>query len=381
MTRRRSTRTGAPGMSEAGPRPAAAPAFVPPYPPSWFDRLTDAIDRVPGPAWLTYLVLACLGTAMLVLAAGTSGDYRPGQLLAFHIWIGAQFAYMLALMHYLDRSAGMAFDTFRPVLEGTDGATIDDLRYRLTTLPPRATWLAALAGAAFGLLLPFVFLGTAAGEPRSLSSAFSPFGFPASSAFFVSFLQVFFVAVEAVSATLVFHTVHQLRMISRVYASHKRLNLYRLQPLYAFSVPAGLTAGGLVLYAYAWFGTAPALRSEPISLALGVFFTAVAATTFAWPLLGIHRRLVAEKKRLLAESAERFETTVIELHRRIDHKTLADMDDLNKTLASLEIEQSTLRRIPTWPWEPGTVRSVAAAVLLPVFLFAVQQILSRAFGG
>jgi hypothetical protein len=182
--------------------------------------------------------------------------------------------------------------------------------------------------------------------------------------------------VEAISGTLVFHTVHQLRLISR-HASHKRLNLYRLQPLYAFSVPAGLTASGLLLYSYAWFGTAPALRSEPISLALGVFFAAVAATTFAWPLLGIHRRLVAEKKRLLSDSAERFEATVNELHRRIDHKALADMDNLNKTLASLEIEQTTLRRIPTWPWEPGTLRGVAAALLLPIFIWLIQQLLSR----
>jgi hypothetical protein len=105
-----------------------------------------------------------------MLAASTSGNYAPGQHLAFHIWVGAQFAYMLALMHYLDRSTARAFDVFRPILGGADGPMIDDLRYRLTTLPPRATLLAALAGATFGLLLPYLFLGTAFSEPRSLSA-------------------------------------------------------------------------------------------------------------------------------------------------------------------------------------------------------------------
>jgi hypothetical protein len=239
-----------------------AKAFNRPYPPSWFDRFTAWVDRLPGPAWLAYLALAVLGTAMLILAASAGGAYRPGPLLAFHIWVGGQFAYMLALMHYLDRSAGGALDAFRPVLEGADRSTIDDLRYRLTTLPPRATLLATLAGAAFGLSLPYFFLGTAIAEPHTLSAAFSPFGFPASSLSFVRFLQAFFVMTEAVSGILIFHTVHQLGMISRIYASHTRLNLYRLQPLYAFSVPTGLTSAGLVLYTYAWF-SAPRLSSSP----------------------------------------------------------------------------------------------------------------------
>jgi hypothetical protein len=203
-----------------------AKAFNRPYPPSWFDRFTAWVDRLPGPAWLAYLALAVLGTAMLILAASAGGAYRPGPLLAFHIWVGGQFAYMLALMHYLDRSAGGALDAFRPVLEGADRSTIDDLRYRLTTLPPRATLLATLAGAAFGLSLPYFFLGTAIAEPHTLSAAFSPFGFPASSLSFVRFLQAFFVMTEA------------------------------------FSVPTGLTSAGLVLYTYAWF-SAPRLSSSP----------------------------------------------------------------------------------------------------------------------
>jgi hypothetical protein len=340
---------------------------------------------------VSYLVMAALGAVLFIAAARTGDDYHPGRLLAFHVWIAGQLAYMLALMHYLDRSAGNALDSFRPVLEGgrpaeksakTGVSAFADLRYRLTTLPPWPTWLAALAGAAFGLLLPFLFLGTwlQAADLQSVSAAFAPFGLSTSSVVFVRFIQAYFVLTEAVSGTLVFHTIHQLRLISRVYASQTRLNLYRLQPLYAFSVPAGLTSAGLVLYTYAWFGTAPALLSQPIGRVLGVFFVVVAAMTFALPLLGIHRRLVAEKKRLLGESSQRFETTVAELHQRVDRRRLKAMDDLNKTLSSLEIEQAALRRVPTWPWEPGTLRGIIAAVLLPVFIWTIQFFLGQILG-
>ncbi len=98
---------------------------------------------------------------------------------------------------------------------------------------------------------------------------------------------------------------------------------------------------------------------------------------FAWPLLGIHRRLVAEKRKALAESARRFEAAVAELHQRVDKKAMTKMDDLNKTLASLELERAALQRIPTWPWDPGTLRGLAATLVLPLVIWLVQYILQR----
>ncbi len=182
---------------------------------------------------------------------------------------------------------------------------------------------------------------------------------------------------QIILGTLIYHTIHQLRMINRIYAAHTHLNLYRLQPLYAFSIPTALTAGGLALYDYAWFATAPELLSQPASLMLGAFFALAAAVTFALPLLGIHERLVAEKRRMLAECSARFETTVTMLHRRVDRKALRQMDDFNKALASLEIEQAVLRRIPTWPWEPGTARGLAATLGLPILIWLIQFGLQR----
>ncbi|MGH7425775.1 MAG: hypothetical protein ACREJP_06375, partial [Candidatus Methylomirabilales bacterium] len=40
-----------------GGEPPRSEAFVTPYPPSWVDRLTDWVERLPIPWWLFYLAL------------------------------------------------------------------------------------------------------------------------------------------------------------------------------------------------------------------------------------------------------------------------------------------------------------------------------------
>ena len=364
----------------------AAPAFVPPYSPSWVDWLTETLDRVPVPAWLTYLVLGTAGVLLQIGFQQSTGAYRPGPFLPFHIWMAVNFAYLLAMIYYLDRSAASALESFRPVLtlttpEGTsepEHLRFAGLRYQLTTLPARTTARVAVLGGLLLAAIPVLFIRDPAGN--SLVRSITAFGYPPTpAAFAAALIQLAFT--QAIAATVVYHTIHQLRWIHHIYVHHTQVNLYRLQPLYAFSIPAALTAGALLLYTYAWFGTTPSLMGEPVSRALAILFAGIAVITFTWPLWGIHRRLVEEKKRLMQESSSRFESAVAQLHKRVDRQRLTRMDDLNKTLASLEIEQAALRRIPTWPWEPGTVRGVAAALLLPVFVWLAQQLLSRFLTG
>jgi hypothetical protein len=75
------------------------------------------------------------------------------------------------------------------------------------------------------------------------------------------------------------------------------------------------------------------------------------------------------------------ETGVSELHRRMDHNEPTRMDDLNKALAAGEIEHASLARISTWPWPPGTLHGVVAAILIPLLVWAVQAVLQRYLAG
>jgi len=76
-----------------------------PYPPSWVDHFIDWVERLPGPYWLFYLALGLVAGFAQTLVQWREGSYPIGTLHPFHIWFAGQIAYLLALMHYLDKSA------------------------------------------------------------------------------------------------------------------------------------------------------------------------------------------------------------------------------------------------------------------------------------
>jgi hypothetical protein len=79
----------------------------------------------------------------------------------------------------------------------------------------------------------------------------------------------------------------------------------------------------------------------------------------------------------MGETNQRLETAIADLHHRVDTGDLDKMDDLNKAMASLELEHATLYRVPTWPWQPDEIRAVVAAFMFPLTLWVVQSILQR----
>jgi hypothetical protein len=173
--------------------------------------------------------------------------------------------------------------------------------------------------------------------------------------------------------TSLYHTVHQLGVISRIYGRHTRLRLLHLGPLYTFSRVTQRTAIGVLVFVYVFLSTASGFRGQPALLvASGVLFATIAAVIFAWPLVGVHRLLVSEKERLLEENTRRLEAGIADLHQRMDRRNLSGMQDLNMALASLDLERSALARIPTWPWDPGTLRGLVAALLVPIIIWAIQ---------
>ncbi|HSB89724.1 MAG TPA: hypothetical protein VLD63_06835 [Anaerolineales bacterium] len=284
-------------------------------------------------------------------------------------------------MHYLDKSAASALASFRPLLatvrskerrSSQSDSTYAHLAYQLTTLPPIPTLLAALAGASFAIVVhllltangttPSYLTGTAGTMLSTLSSL------------------AFLVLGNALSGTLAYHSIHQLALVSRIYTRHAAISIYQLQHLYALSRPGAFTAIGIMLYIYAWFATSSGSYPGPVEIALSLFFVTIAGATFALPLIGAHRRLAAEKNRRLAEASSRFEAATEDLHRQLNGQRIRGMNDPNKAIASLETEQVALRRISTWPWEPGVVRGLVAAFLLPVAVWGIQQLLGRLLG-
>jgi len=359
MKRRASTVRRAPPTAAKQPAPLAS--FEPPYPPSWFDRVMAMVDRLPGPYALWY-GLASVGLFLLIslarLAAGMAplgGDLAQRALAAFGI------VFPPFLMHSLNRSAARALASFRPVLSTTEAET-GVLAYRLTTAPAAPALAFSLGGAGLGLLLVL--------SPEVapyLESFYGPFA----AALALGALGWF------VNSHFAYRTIYQLTLVSRIYRQHAAVRLFDLGPFFALShftsraaIAAALTLSVYML-GFAEIGDA--------GLAIAVFVPnfLLAASAFVLPLLGAHRQLVVERDRWVRQASLQMETAVSALHRTVESGKFAQAPALKDAVTGLDIELNRLARVPTWPWNPGTPRGVAAAIFLPVFIWLIQFGLQR----
>ena len=338
-----------------------------PYAPSWLDRFNARLVRLPGPSWLYYLGIWLVLVLLQIAVLWGEGAYPAGTFLPNHTAIAALIPLLLALSLFLDNRAGAALATLRPAIK-TGEEEVQHLHYQLTTLPALPTLLVSLIGVASIVMLNVTL------------DSFADFGglgaFPISR----TLIYLMYVGAWWVVAAFLYHTIHQLRAINVIYTRHTRVTLFKLGPLYGLSGVTALTGGSLTAITYGWMLINPELWGSPISMTIVLPITVLALAAFIWPLLGIHRLLEGEKGRLLDECSVRIEAAIAELHRRVDSQGLEGMDDLNKTISSLEIEQNLLEKIPTWPWRPETVRLLITALALPLGLWFIQYLLQRLMG-
>jgi hypothetical protein len=340
----------------------------PPYPPSWVDHFTDWVERLPGPSWLFYLVLWLALFWMANVVKWLDGSQPVGTIEPFYTVGASDGVYFLALMHYLKGAAGAALRAFRPAL-GVSEAEYNRLHHQLTVLPARGALLAGGIGGAIAALT-VLFNPTVPNPYYHTSLLATAFGGADAVLIFACF------------GACVYQTIHQLTMVSRIHATATRINLFQSDPLYAFSgltvrIAMGylLIADTVVLIMYEFM-----LEADPLTLGIMAFMMVLAIVTFVLPLLGIHRRMVEEKTRLESEANQRLEAAIAELHRRVDAEDFSDMTEMYRAIGGLEIELGVVARIPTWPWQPGTLRVALSPLLLPLAVWLIQRLLERFAG-
>src|SRR4051812_11048818 len=99
------------------------------YSPSWLNRLIGWIERLPLPAWLTYLLTGATTLLLVSIIKWRDGAIPFGELSFFYAAQAFIIPYMIAVVHYLDCRAGEALDNFRPLLLDPD--QYPALRYRV----------------------------------------------------------------------------------------------------------------------------------------------------------------------------------------------------------------------------------------------------------
>ena len=341
------------------------PAFVPPYPPSWVDRLSNWVDRLPIPWWSFYVLLAIILSGAVGVALWQTGVYAEVGFHPMQVWLPTLAAYLLGLTHGLDRAAAVAMERFRPSFRGDDTDFVA-AAYRMTTLPARPTLIFTIAATV--LTLPF---------GRYEMSLIQTGGLELLPVLFDVVLAVLYLA----SYPFFYHILHQLREIHRLHRDHARVRLANIRPMYALSRVTGLTALGIVVYNYGWFLAQPGGDpTNPVTLWEGGVNLVIALIVFVWPLWGAHRLLTEAKETALTDLAARKEAARGQLHQAVDSGKLERVDPLHKALEALQAENVELGKVPTWPWAPGTLRNLMGAVLLPMLLWLVQYGLQKVLG-
>ncbi len=342
-----------------------------PHCTSWIDRFFAWVRRLPLPAWLFYLGLWFVLYLLITPATWIEGAEPVGFLSLIALDGATYIVYYLALMHHLDGVAGRALDDFRPLLQ-VDELEFKRFQYELTTLPARSTAIAGGVGIAITLAsLPWMPSPDIAAEPARHFLA----GVAAGLAHHLS-AQVTFAIANAILAIFVYHTVRQLRLVTRLHATVPRINLYRRAPIYAFSRLTARTGIGWIL-AFSlglWPRLGPTLTTNGAT-AIAYALVPFALLIFLLPLHSVHRLLVTEKRHLQSEVERRLETLFTRLHERIDAADTAGVEGFKMLLDSLLAERDTLSRMPTWPWRPGTVAGFLSALLIPILIGLLQQLL------
>ncbi|MEW6406219.1 MAG: hypothetical protein AB1649_30910 [Chloroflexota bacterium] len=341
-----------------------------PYPPSFVDRLMAWIERLPGSTWGFYL----LATAVIVVLSHglrwLDGSIATGTFDPFRLANDSLTIYALAILHLLNSTARRSLEEFRPAL-GKLEEEYEKLRYELTTLSPRFVYITT------GIALLLAALSIA-GDPVGwgitddsslVTKVFSVLGAILGVVSFIGFLA---------------QVIRQVRLIAYIHRSATGISLYESHSHHAFSRLTVRAAIALVFPIYytsfvVFLQIGRLGTMSAVDTLLILFFILVSATVFILPLLGMRRRLVQEKTRLMVESDRRFEAAARKLHERVDADSLEKMDDLNKTMASLVLEKDTLKKISTWPWEAETMRGFLSSVGLPILLWFVTTYLSRFF--
>lgn len=330
---------------------------------SWVDVVIDAIDRLPGPAWLAYAILILLIVALTVAVRLLDGTTIQPLMIVFAALTFTPFA----LMHANNRAARRALAEFRPAL-GALESEYDDLERQLA----RTSAVTGLVGAVAGVALITVGTLTVDGEwgvgpQNSVATNVVTFGSEA--------------ILNAALVTFLLHQVGQVRAIARIHRESTNIQLWNVTPHNAFARVTVLSAIAIaVLYATAAAASAAsAATTENSLIAIGFVVLAllIATLVFIGPLIGMRRRLVAEKQSQLGETDRASELVAARLRADADAGIVDRAGDLESMVSALGAERERLTRVSTWPWSADTLRTFLTSLGIPIVLWFLTSLLGR----
>jgi uncharacterized membrane protein YhdT len=307
-----------------------------------------------------YLIL---GIAAMMVGQGALWFYGITPTMSFDtvsLAVGIWVSLSLAFVHYLDDLARKALEAFRSALALSD-EEFAQLRYSLTTMPARPLIFMNLVTTLVTILANLIY-------PAILES-FIGKGVQVHPILLIS------AAALGVSGSLIYHTIRQLAIIRSLYSRAPRLTIFDVKSTYAFSTLTVSTALAWALILYLGVLTIPGILEHPVWVAVSIAILFLIFISIGSVLVQINRKLSEEKNRLHKQVTDRLVGALSRVHERYDHDNLVDIENLHHLVQTLSHERDLLRKIPTWPWQPGTFIAFISALLLPVTIFLIQELI------
>jgi hypothetical protein len=341
----------------------------PPYAPSWVDHFQGWLERLPIPVWLS-IVLLYLLTALSFNAATWVDGVAPFGTLSQDLTFNSLWGITsLGFCILLDRASRQALDKFSVLVPGKK-REIELLRYKMTTIPAGVAWALTLL---MTIGLGFTFYS----DPNTLYIGMSS---P------ISYLLAVPLAIisYAFAPLLIYQGVRVLNSVRTAYYLLGEVNLFELQPLYAFTSVSTISGlFWLLIMNMNILGNYILATSTDSAIILSILLLTplvpLAIFSFLYPTWGIHRRIQNKKEVALRENGRQIEKTHRQLYQHLNKNDHKKSGDLEKSLNSLYKMREQIERIPTWPWNPGAFRNFLSAVFLPLGLWLIQQLIVRTF--
>jgi hypothetical protein len=335
---------------------------------SWVDRLQGALGRARFPWWLPLLlfpiVLVSLEAYLLVRESGPQALTWPIPLALTVIYAIFPF-YMFGFLYFVDERARIAIQRLRPLLEKE--WELDRLSFTLSNMPFLPTILASLAGLALFLALRSVAYVTG---DIVLSGT-------------TQVTRWIRLSEGALLYTLVgvitYHTIRQLNIINRIYARHVHIDLLNQTPLYELARIPVYTALSLVIPVSLVLMSLPRLPSDPVSISLLMSTLTFTTVIVIAPIYRVHLVLDDEKVKRQNLNSNLTDGLLARFREEIGSNAYEGASGIKTSLEVLKLERDILHSAPTWPWPAGSMRTVAAALLLPTVIWLIQQLLQSIF--
>ena len=318
-----------------------------PYRRSWVDIILDWIERVPG-VLVFYSTLAVATVAVGLVFVAPDRPETSG-------FISSITFIIVAGTHWLRTVSDRAMTRLRPSL-GLDDGAFASLRHRMVYTPPKMALLALLYNAVY--VPVYVLTGS---DPWGYDKLPTPVLIVAILVWAIS---------ESIAVTFVITTLRRIVFISRIHRDIPQVELFRQQPLHGLLAVTGRT-GVLILI---MFGVFPLVTlgsdawRDPIWLMSFAGGAVVMVVVTVVPLLGLHGRLVEERRTRAMANGHRIEQATAAIAATVERADGAAVDATQKALALLITERDLIARAPTWPWAPGPVRTLATTTLVPIVL-------------